>query len=194
MARKVAADPGFTLVELAIVLAIIGVAVLIGMPALLNGIRRAEVEGGMRQAAVELRAARLEAIKKSATVYVEADMATDAIVTWRETGVTPGFNPADPGADQELRRLKLPSRLDFWGPADATAEGPDATEPASTPLLTFLPSGSAEDTGAFRFGDGRGNFLEVRVDPPATARITMRKWDGAAFRQQDEGGQRWTWY
>ena len=179
---------GFTLIELIVVLAIIVIAALIGMPALLNAIRRSSTEGGVRQATVELRAARFEAIKNSATVYVEADFANDQLVTWRETNLTPLLSPDD----EELRRMPLPTRLHYWGPADAAAEGPNATDPPSTPVMTFMPNGAIDEEGAFRFSDGL-NFLEVRVAPRATARVTMLKWNGTQWRPQGENDERWEW-
>jgi prepilin-type N-terminal cleavage/methylation domain-containing protein len=188
MTSHKSAERGFTVVELLVVLFIIGICALIGMPALLNAIRRSATEGGVRQATVELRAARFEAVKNSATVYVEADFANDQLLTWRETNVTAGLS-AD---DEQLRRMPLPARLDFWGPADAGPEGPDATDPASTPVMTFMPNGAIDVEGALRFSDGL-NFLEVRVAPRATARVTMRKYNGTDWRQQDENDERWKW-
>lgn len=179
---------GFTLIELIVVLAIIVIAALIGMPALLNAIRRSATEGGVRQATMELRAARFEAIKNSATVYVEADFANDQLLTWRETNVTAGLSPDD----EQLRRMPLPTRLHFWGPADPGAEGPDATDPLSTPVMTFMPNGAIDAVGAYRFSDGL-NFLEVRVEPRATARVTMLKWNGIKFLPQGENDERWEW-
>ena len=185
---------GFTLIELVVVLAIIIIAALIGMPALLNAIRRSSTEGGVRLATVELRAARFEAIKNSSTVYVEADFVNDQLLTWRETNLTPGLSPDD----EQLRRMPLPNRLHFWGPADAAAEGPDATVPPSTPVMTFLPNGAldidiaVDDEAAYHFSDGL-NFLEVRVFPRATAQVKMRKWNGTDWKEQGENDVRWEW-
>ena len=181
-------EKGFTLIELIIVIVIVGIIAVLGMPALLNAIRRSSTEGGVRQAMVELRAARFEAVKNSATVYVEADFAKDQLLTWRETNVTPGLS-AD---DEQLRRMPLPAKLYFWGPADAAAEGADATDPDSTPVITFLSSGAVDEEGAFRFSEGL-NYLEVRVAPRATARVTMSKWNGTKFVQQGEDDKRWEW-
>jgi prepilin-type N-terminal cleavage/methylation domain-containing protein len=182
-------EKGFTLIELVVALAIILIAALIGMPALLNAIRRSATEGGVRQATVELRAARFEAVKNSATVYVEADFANDQLVTWRETDITAGFSPAD---DEQLRRMPLPAKLDFWGPADPAAEGANATDPPSTPVMTFMPNGAIDEAGAFRFSDGL-NFLEVEVAPRATAQVAMLKWNGTAWKRQGEDDKRWDW-
>ena len=184
---------GFSLIELIILLAIIGVIALLGYPALANTIRRARVETAVRDAAMQARSARLEAIKRSTTVYLQADLGNDRLITWRETGTTPGFSPAN---DERLREQPLPPSLWFWGPADGAPEGTDATNglPAEN-YFEFESSGAADRAGAIRFGDGRGNFLEVRVDPPATARVVLRKWNAAAsaWQTQGEGGQQWSW-
>jgi prepilin-type N-terminal cleavage/methylation domain-containing protein len=186
--RELAA--GFTLLELIVVLAIIMIGVLIGLPALQNMLQRTKIDAALRESAMEFRAARLEAVKQSATIFVEADFTNDKLVTWQETG-SDGFTPA---TDRQLREFKLPKGFYFWGQGDPGAEGPAATD--NLPALhqfTFLPSGAAKDVGGVRFSDGMGNFFEVHVEPKATARVTLRKWDGAAWKQQGEGGQRWTW-
>ena len=61
--------------------------------------------------------------------------------------------------------------------------------------FVFLPDGSVEETGAFRFADVRGNFLEVRVEPLATARVQVRKWDETdnEWYTRDQGGKAWEW-
>jgi len=183
---------GFSLIELVIVMAIIGLAAFLGYPAFLNMLHRARVEGAVRQAGNEFRAARLEAVKRSSRIYVQADFGTDRLVTWREAS-TPADEVLQPLVDERLREMALPKGVSFWGPADAAAEGPAATDPASTPVFTFLSNGAAKEIGGFRMADERGNFLEVHVDPPATARVALRKYNGTSFVQQDENGQRWTW-
>ncbi len=51
------------------------------------------------------------------------------------------------------------------------------------------------NTGAIRFGDLRGNFLEVRVEPAATARVQVLKWDLdlAAYQTRNQGDKPWVW-
>ena len=191
-ANRRRASEGFTLLESIVMLALLGLLVVMGFPALLNTIHRAKVETTVREAAMELRAARLEAVKRSVPTYVEADLTNDRLVVWRESGDTLGFSDDD----ELVRQLGLPEGLHFWGPADGAPEGPDATFglPAEN-YLTFEANGAADFVGAIRFGDGRDNFLELRVDPPATARVTTRKWDGATNRwlERGEGGKQWSW-
>ena len=185
-----ASSRGFTLLELVVVLAIIMIGVLIGYPALQKMLVRAKAESALRQAGMEFRAARLDAIKQSATVYVQADFANERLAVFRETS-DDGFTPA---TDTFVREMKLPKGFWFWGPSDPAAEGPSATDNLGTTNreFTFLSSGAAKDIGGVRFSDSN-NFFEVHVEPKATARVTLRKWDGTAWKQQDEGGQRWAW-
>jgi competence protein ComGC len=190
--RRGASDHGFTLIEAIIVLALIMIAVLIGFPALQNMIHRSKVEGAVTQIATLARAARLDAIKNSVQFYVQADFANDRVVVYRESGAAgTGFDPA---VDEEVHHVALPTLLSFWGPADAGAEGADATDglPADH-HITMRPDGSADVAGGIRFGDTLGNFLEVRIDPPASARVQLRKWDGAAWRTKGEAGNPWKW-
>ena len=68
---------GFTLLELLVTLAVIGVLGLIGYPALMNMLHRAKHESNAREFANIMRTARLDAIKFSRNVYVMVDFAND---------------------------------------------------------------------------------------------------------------------
>lgn len=190
------ARSGFTLIELLIALAVISVLVLIGYPALMNTLRRARMETIVREAAMELRVARIEAIKRNSRTYLQVDFANDRIVLFREAD----NNEVLSAGDEELRGLTLPANISFWGPADGAPEGPDAvvSSPAAAlpaaKYLTFTPAGAAEYVAAIRIADDRGNFIEARVEPKATARVSLRKWDGADWLAQRDGGTPWTWY
>jgi type II secretory pathway pseudopilin PulG len=214
---------GFTLVEALIVLAVAMVLLLIGFPALQNMILQGKMEGAAQQASTLLRSARFEALKSGGTaaaarswtarVVVKADFATDEIVTFVDLNDGSGaprsdllFNPVAgapaKSTDYELGRFRLPSRVHFWGPSDAAPEGAGAVDgwtgdPAGgglPPLAVFRSDGSIEDAGALRLGDERGNRLEVRVSPEATARVEVRKLgaDGV-WRARGDGGKPWEW-
>ena len=60
-------------------------------------------------------------------------------------------------------------------------------------MAVFLSDGSVLELGAFRTGDLEGNYLEIRVDPKATARVEILKWDGAEYLAQGDKGKTWKW-
>lgn len=59
----------------------------------------------------------------------------------------------------------------------------------------FRVDGTVQDSGAFRLAGARNYFVEVRIDPPATARVEVLKWDPASttFKEQGHGGESWEW-
>ncbi len=181
---------GFTLLEVIVVTAILMIAAMIGLPAFFNAMRRAKVETWVTQVAAEARAARLEAVKGSVRVYLQADLPGRRVVVFRETEVTPGFDAA---TDEQVREIVLPQQgLAFWGPGDVGPAGPEATSQLSSDRhLTFFPDGTTDAAGEIRFGDGQGNFLAVKVGPIATGRVQILKWDqtSTTWRPRSE----WKW-
>jgi hypothetical protein len=128
-----------------------------------------------KQVASVLQRARLEAIRRNTPGTVEADIANRRVVADVD-GIT------------------------FVGTLSAGVEfGAPAGEPivygfGASGKANFTIAGGVEESGAFRIqGPKQKNFVEVRIDPPATARIVVRKWDGTAYRAQGEGGVSWTW-
>jgi prepilin-type N-terminal cleavage/methylation domain-containing protein len=184
--RELAA--GFTLVEVLIVLLIIGIVMVLGFPALLNMIRRSKVETVIREAAMEARAARLEAIKHSVDTFAQADLTGRRLVVWRDAGAE-GFTP---GTDEQVRELLLPAGMSFQGPPGDSAPSVELPPEA---YFTFKSTGEADVKGGIRIADDHGNYFEVRVDPAATAKVTLLKWDNSAsaWKTQGEDGKRWTW-
>jgi hypothetical protein len=174
---------------------------------------RSKLQGFATEVAAAMSRARLESVKRSSPAVVRLDFDTDEVVVFVDVdddGVfTPDATVAQGLADFELLRRPRPARVLFSGPADGE-EGADTVEgfspnPEDNTLprqAVFNPDGSVENAGGFRFSDIRGNILEVRVEPPATARIELRKWDPDwtdpedsenHFRAQREGGEAWDW-
>ena len=184
--RELAA--GFTMLELIIVLCLLGIMMIIGFPALLNMIRRSKVETVIKEAAMEVRAARLQAVKHSYSTFAQADLTGRRLVVWRDAGAA-GFTP---GTDEQLAELQLPDGMSFVGPPSSPA--PSEGLPADN-YFTFRSTGQADVNGGIRLADERGNYFEVRVDPAATGKVTLRKWDDATslWKTQGEDGKRWTW-
>lgn len=174
------------------VLAILSAALLLGMPAIQNLIVRSRTEGFAREASVLMQRTRLEAIKMNREGVVHLDPVNRRLVAFIDADRDGTFNP-DPDepprtTDYVLGRLPLPENVDFVEPGGlrgkdsidgftAIEAGDDLGE---VQAAYFQPDGSVADAGAFRVGDVRENFLEIRVDSPASGRIELRKWQTMA--------------
>lgn len=204
---------GFTLIELLVIIAIVMVLALFTWPALDKMIHRSRLQGFSTEVAALMNRARLESVKRSVPAVVRLDFATDQVVVFVDVDGDGAFTPntAVPRgqADFELVRRQRPARITFAGPLGGE-EGADAVDgftvnPEDNTLpnqAMFNPDGSIAVIGGFRFADIKGNVLEVRVSPQATARIELRKFDPDwvdpedptnQFRAQREGGEPWDW-
>lgn len=178
---------GFTLLEVLVVVAVVGILLMITAPAFLNMINRYKLTGTAREVAALMQAARLESIKMSSTAQVTFDETANAFVATLATG------------RQLSGTVPMPVKVEFRGPGDAAPNGTNAIDgwdddPAQDGPI-FSPDGSVDRVGAFRFKDSNDNYLEVRVETPATGRIVLRKYDSGedAFLLNGEGGHRWVW-
>jgi len=221
--RKGPSQRGFTLIEALVVVAIMGVILLLGLPSLFNYIRRAKVEGTVQGVANLMRLARLEAIKQGVPVVVRADFGQNLVTAFVDRNSNLTFDPtagANPRAtDREIGRVPLANGVFFWGfqdpsgPADAAPKGANVVtgfnaDPGGGGLpnvAVFDSSGAIRNPGNLEFGDGRGNFVEVRVSPQATARVSLWKWNRAASTYYQRGNvapvggtvsgkTTWEWY
>lgn len=207
---------GFTIIELLVVLSLIVIIGAIGYPALGKLLRKGQLISFGQKLSVQLKAGRQEAIRSGFPVAVIADFANHQIYAFVNADEDPDFvfapDPSQPSrtTDYEIYRLYLPTdrQVHLFGPGDADPHGNDAvdsfTDVNGQQIAIFEPDGSIRDTGAFRFADDKGNFLEVRVEPAATARITLQKynrnpaWGGPAQfypkgRHSTSGDPLWTW-
>ncbi len=194
------AGRGFTLVELVLIVALVGVISGLAFPALQNLIYRTKLEGFTRSCAVLLKRARLEAVQRGVPCVVRLDLDSGEIIAWADVDGNETFE-IDPDetdwrmTDYEIRRHPLPRGVAFSAPEGQQAvDGLTEFEDFTPNAVVFAGDGSARDGGALRVADTRGNYLEVRLDPPATGQVTLRKWDGEAWVEQSEGGQTWTWH
>lgn len=192
---------GFTLVEALITLVVLGVLLALGLPSLWNLVSRRKLDSYAHTAGSVMQHARYEALKRGTSAVVALD--GREIVAFADVH---GALPTDPpdgfftpdgsapnGTDYEIGRQSVPDGVVMEGPGGSAGVNGFTDVGGGERRAIFDPDGSIRETGALRMRDERGNFLEVRVEPQATARIELRKWDGSNWRAQGEGGSTWDW-
>lgn len=166
-------ERGFTLLELIVVMAVMMVLMAALLPAFQSTLRRTKLQGAAQEAAILMRKARFEAVKRNRGVAVTVNRIVDRQVTvfvdQNSNGV---FNPPQ---DMVLTQFDLPSGI------NATAERFHGDNAA-----VYLSNGSVVKIGSMEFTDRNGNRLRVYVEPEATARVEMRKWEDGDFYAADE--------
>lgn len=199
---------GFSLVELLVVIALIGGMAIWGIPAFLNTLNRTRLVASAREVAVLMQVARMEAVKRGNTNGNLRNQVTAVVF--------------ESGTQGKVFRLLVDDSADgIWNPAtqigglyhlptgivlQAPGEDPedvnaiadwDDTGVAADDLNgpTFLSDGAAFGPGAFRLFDGRGNYLEVRIEFPATGKPSIQKWFGGTnWWENGEANNKWQWY
>lgn len=188
---------GFTLVESLIVIAIIGILVLISAPAFLRMMNRFKLTGTTREVASLMQASRMEAIKLNAPAQVNYDVASNTFVAFVDFDRDSAFSAGD---RMLAARVIVPTKVEFWGPGDGAPNGANAIDGWDDPPARMGPvfnaDGSVDRVGAYRFKDTNDNFLEVRVETPATGRMVLKKYfpDDSSFFLNGESGHKWVWY
>ncbi|MFL6193425.1 MAG: Tfp pilus assembly protein FimT/FimU [Thermoanaerobaculia bacterium] len=200
---------GFTLIELLVVMTLMLVLMTLAVPVIWSTMRQGKIRGAATETAVLMRRARLEAIKDSCLAIVRI---VDAV--GNEPARVEAFadctQPPDyePDADRPLLgTIHLPNGVRFMAPPDL--EGKDSlsntlsenpADSSAARMAIFESNGSVRDIGGIRFGDDLGNFLEVWVEPAATARIEIHKCrlctnaeERKDWQAQGDGGQSWEW-
>jgi prepilin-type N-terminal cleavage/methylation domain-containing protein len=180
---------GFTLIEILIVLALMGVLMAIGLPNLFAYIQHQKILGITQQTAMVFRLARLESIKTANNAVVKLDTAAATVTGYMDLNQ----NLTQDAAEPALWRLDLPKGI--------TGSVDRFTTPPTPAVLVFRSDGSAAAPGGFIFLNNKGDQLEASVPGPSnlplqpvnTGRVEIRKLQGSAWKLQGEGGQSWTW-
>jgi len=176
--KRVRGNSGFTLVELLVVLVVAMILMVLSYPELAKYYTRSQLEGTTQQLALMMQQARYQAIRLSPlTSSVCADTANRQVV-------------ASQGALQ-ISQLPLPKSISFGAPPPQAA----ITLVVTPNCFTFNSDGSVAEVGSFRLVDNNANYLEVRIDSAATARVEVRKWDSTdnQWYTRNQGGKAWEW-
>jgi len=188
-------------------MAMVSTVVLVAMPGLQRLVHRSKIEGIVRQTATLMSRARHEAINRGVPAVVFLDDSAREVVGFIDLHgaalTDPSdlkFNPIDAAADRttdyELFRLPLPGGVSFTAPAPHTAVDDFTDLPDEVwNGAVFDLDGSVRDEGAFRIADERENFLEIRIEFAATAKVVIRKWneDETEWLAKGDKGEVWEW-
>lgn len=207
---------GFSLLEVLIVLGVVGLMAAFAIPALQTAVRRTKLTGYVQATELMMRKARIEAIRRGRRVGVQVNPNNRIVRSFvdEDGSCSPTAGDtllaiASDGTGSEWLEFKGPDMSDpnndelvgFQGTCPLPAGpppplDPNFPDPPEGGWVTFDPSGAALEIGGFRFGDQHRNFLEVRVDPQATGKISIRKWDdvNSVWLDNHQGGEAWEWY
>ncbi|MFN7940672.1 MAG: prepilin-type N-terminal cleavage/methylation domain-containing protein [Thermoanaerobaculia bacterium] len=200
---------GFSLLEMIVVLAVIGILLLIGIPRLLQVTYRYRFTATSRELATLMRVVRIESIRRSLPAGLWYDAATNTFTAFLDSNRNDAY---DAGVDRQIGPpYLLPQGVFLWGPTDSdpasthAIQGWNDNPPASPPPHPgpmFQTDGSVQRLGAFRLKDNgapaSANYLEVRIDNLGTGHVSIQKWFGggdpdAQWWEDGEQGHRWIW-
>jgi prepilin-type N-terminal cleavage/methylation domain-containing protein len=173
---------GFTLLEMLVVFAILGILTLIAIPEMLQRIRESKIRGIAQQISTMLRSARLEGVKAAHPGIVET-LPWDDDRPWETVRSFADVNrngTYDAGADRLLGTFDLPEGIEFVDPAGLDP-GP----------AVFQTTGAVQNVVTVGIRDGAGNELEIRVEPIATARVTIWKMNPGPVHVLDTMPEEW---
>ena len=196
------------MIELLVVLALAAILMSFGIPALMNTMRQGKLRGVASSTLSLMRQARLDAIKSGGQGVIQLvppedpDVDLPMVLAYSDRNSNLIFDDGEP----EIGRVVLPNGVRFLAPpdeedADFVAQGFTIDPENDIKIAVFTGNGSIRnDGGAFRFGDNRGNFLEVRVTSTA-GQMVIRKCrvcetddpDDWYVNKEGEEGEAWTW-
>ncbi len=164
---------GFTLVEALVVVAVIGLGLAIGGPALWEISKEIQLKQGGREVLSLMRGARFKAISEGRNYTVLARFN-------HRLQIFEGDDPTD--ASMLRTNYVLPGGLQFAGPNAAypAFEGFDTNGDGA--FVIFAPDGSADKSGAFRLGN-EYHFIELMLEPASTARMRLLNWEDGAWEE-----------
>jgi len=151
-----ALQSGFTLLELVVVVAIVGVVASLVFPALGDGLRRWRLQGGVREVATTLKFARNQSVAARASLQVILDRGRS--VYWLDRPGDPARYDPEHAIERGVRLFALPKGVRF---GEVTAAGPDPG--AERVGILFFPKGNSAGADV-QIVDGQGGAYRIHVD------------------------------
>lgn len=152
-----ASNIGFTLLELVVVLAIVGMAFSLVLPAIGSGLRHWRLQAAAREVATLLKFTRNRSVAGKEPLQVILDRSRN--LYWLDKGDAPVLNDPDQADEKGIRLYTLPDGVQF---GEVTVGG--YTVGGERVGIFFFPRGSSTG-GEVQILDERGKGYRISVDP-----------------------------
>ena len=168
----------FTLVEIMVVVAVMGLLMAISIPAFRNIMKKAPLEQGISDVETLCRQARAEAILKQQAMDVVFNEAEEIVALTTAARVVAGPDPVTELMIKTIEETRLIVQVTLE--VDLQIIAPEADEFTLDEVrIRFYPNGTSE-TLALSVGDGGEAYL-LTLDP-VTGRTTVGPYDEAVLR------------
>lgn len=150
-------NSGFTLLELVVVLAIVGMAFSLVLPAVSRSLRHWRLQGAIREVVTLLKFTRNQAVVKKEPFQVILDRSRN--LYWLDRGEAPVLSDPDQADEKGIRLYALPNGVRF---GEVTVDG--SNRAGERVGILFFPRGSSTG-GEVQILEERGRGYRIRVDP-----------------------------